>query len=72
MPALEAFQFLVLTSLCKTVGTVVGSIYLARATPIGPSALPYFSLAALLPGLYWGKAYGPAGIAAFSGYRCSF
>ena len=36
MPALEAFQFLVLTSLCKTVGTVVGSIYLALGFPLYP------------------------------------
>jgi len=36
MPALETFQFLVLTSLCKTVGTVVGSIYLALGFPLYP------------------------------------
>ncbi len=64
MPALAAFQILVLTSLCKTVGTVVGSIYLAKGKAHWAFRFTLFSLAALLPGLYWGASYGPAGIAA--------
>ena len=48
MPALAAFQILVLTSLCKTVGTVVGSIYLATGKAHWAFRFTLFSLAALI------------------------
>ena len=63
-PALRAFQFLALASLLKAIGTLVGSVWMAKGKAVWALRWTLFSLALTLPGYYLGVRFGPEGMAA--------
>ena len=68
LPAVDAFRLLCLAGMFKSVGSVVGSVYLAKGKAHWAFRWTLATLLLLLPGLYyWGihyKATGVAGVAA--------
>ncbi|MFH1571394.1 MAG: oligosaccharide flippase family protein [Gemmatimonadota bacterium] len=64
LPGVRAFELLTLASLLKAVGTVAGSVFLARGKAHWAFRWTLFCLALLVPGLYLGVAHGVAGVAA--------
>ena len=62
--ALPAFRLLCLAGMVKAVGTVVGTLYLAKGKAHWSFRWTLVNLAVLFPGVYWGMQYGTTGVAA--------
>ena len=63
-PALWGLRLLVVATLIKSVGLVVGSVFMAKGRAKWALYWSLFSLLLLLPALYYAAAYGVAGVAA--------
>ena len=71
LSALNPLRLLILAGMLKAVGTVVGSVFLAKGKANWSFRWTLVNLIVFVPALYWGVRYGIDGIAAvlFSGCR---
>ena len=63
-PALWGLRLLIIATLVKSVGIVVGSVFMAKGKANWALYWSLFSLLLLLPALYYAAEYGVAGVAA--------
>jgi O-antigen/teichoic acid export membrane protein len=63
-PALWGLRLLIVATLVKSVGIIVGSVFMAKGKANWAFYWALFSLLLLLPALYYATAYGIAGVAA--------
>ncbi|MYF18200.1 MAG: oligosaccharide flippase family protein, partial [Gemmatimonadetes bacterium] len=64
LPALNPLRLLILAGMLKAVGTVVGSVFLAKGKANWSFRWTLVNLIVFVPALYWGVRYGIDGIAA--------
>jgi len=63
-PALWGLRLLIVATLVKSVGIIVGSVFMAKGKASWALYWSLFSFLLLLPALYYATAYGVAGVAA--------
>lgn len=64
MPARGVLRLLVIATLFKAVGVVVGSIFMAKGKANWSLYWSLFNVAVLIPAMYWAVPYGIAGVSA--------
>ena len=64
LPALNPLRLLIVAGMLKAVGTVVGSVFLAKGKANWSFRWTLVNLIVFVPALYWGVRYGIDGIAA--------